>query len=207
MNNDQNLLIYRRWAPFYDQVIGRWSGLNRARRRSIALADLCSGERVLFVGVGTGLDLPLVPGDLKITGVDLSPAMLARARLRAKNHPSIRLFRMNAETLAFPDESFDATFLHLILSVVERPKQALSEAVRVLRPGGRCLILDKFAPVHQRPSGIRRFLNRWSTRLGTDIERSWEPWVEGLPVEKEHEEAVLLRGSYRIIRLRKKPQG
>ena len=204
MNNDRNLLIYRRWAPFYDQVIGRWPGLNRARRRFLSIAGLRPGERALFVGVGTGLDLPLVPEDLEVVGVDLSPEMLERAKLMAKNRPSIRLLRMNAENLAFPEGSFDAVFLHLILSVVEHPRRALAEAVRVLRPGGRCLILDKFAPVHRRPSGIRRLLNRVATRLGTDIERSWEPWAEGLPVVKEREEAALLGGSYRIICLRKR---
>lgn len=203
MNNEKNLVIYRRWAPFYDRVIGRWSGLNRARRRSISFAGLRPGERVLFVGVGTGLDLPILPEDLEVTGVDLSPEMLERAKLRANRRSPVRLLRMNAETLEFPEGIFDAVFLHLILSVVERPRQALAEAVRVLRPGGRCLILDKFAPVHRRPSKIRRLMNRWTTRLGTDIQRSWEPWAEGLPVVKELEEAALFRGSYRIICLRK----
>ncbi|MFC4077298.1 class I SAM-dependent methyltransferase [Salinithrix halophila] len=207
MKNEQNRLIYRRWAPFYDQVIGRWSGLNRARRRSISLAHLHPGERVLFVGVGTGLDLPLLSVDLEVTGVDLSSSMLERAHLRGGKHPSLRLLKMNAETLAFPDGSFDVAFLHLILSVVEQPQQALSEAIRVLRPEGRCLILDKFTPVHQRPSKLRRFLNLWTTRLGTDIERSWEPWIEGLPVEEKYVESAWLRGSYQIICLRKKPQG
>lgn len=81
---------------------------------------------------------------------------------------------MNAETLAFPEGIFDEVFLHRVLSVVERPQQALVEAVRILRSGGRCLILDKFAPVHRRLLGIRRFLNRWTPRLGTDMERSWD---------------------------------
>jgi len=125
MNNDRNLLIYRRWAPFYDQVIGRWPGLNRARRRFLSIAGLRPGERALFVGVGTGLDLPLVPEDLEVVGVDLSPEILERAKLMAKNRPSIRLLRMNAENLVFPEGSFDAVFLHLILSVVEHPRGPL----------------------------------------------------------------------------------
>lgn len=92
MNNEQNLLIYRRWVPFYNQVIGRWSGLNRARRRSMSIADLRLGERVLFVGVGTGLDLPFLPEDLEVTGVDISPEMLERARLIAENRPRFGCF-------------------------------------------------------------------------------------------------------------------
>jgi phosphatidylethanolamine/phosphatidyl-N-methylethanolamine N-methyltransferase len=128
------------------------------------------------------LDIPFVPEDLDVTGLDPSPAMLEQARLEAKNLPSIRLLRMN-EDLALPAGIFVAVFLHLFLSVVELPRQALAEA-------GRCLILDKFSPVHRRPSGVRRLLNRVATRLGTDIEQAWEPWAEDLPVVRSGRERL-----------------
>lgn len=206
MNNKQNARIYRRWAPIYDRIVGRWAGLNRARERSFALAGFRSGERVLLIGVGTGLDLPLLPREVEVTGVDLSPEMLDKARSKAGDR-SVRLFPMNAERLTFREETFDVTVLHLILSVVENPRQALAEAVRVLRPGGRMLILDKFVPNRKRPSWFRRILNHLTRRLGTDINRSWESWVEGLPVQVRRDEPAWLGGSYRIILLEKTPQG
>jgi len=129
---------YSVYATFYD--LG--PGFVEERRRAISLLGLSSGERVLVPGVGTGADLPLLPHAVSVLGVDLTPAMLARA----KNHgrPGVELRVMNAERLELPDGSFDAVLLHQVLEVVADPVACLAEAARVLRPGGRISVFDKF---------------------------------------------------------------
>ncbi|HEV8241742.1 MAG TPA: methyltransferase domain-containing protein [Thermoanaerobaculia bacterium] len=129
---------YSVYATFYD--LG--PGFVEERGRAISLLELRPGERVLVPGVGTGADLPLLPHTVSVLGVDLTPAMLARA----KNHgrPGVELRVMNAERLELPDGSFDAVLLHQVLEVVKDPVACLAEAARVLRVGGRISVYDKF---------------------------------------------------------------
>ncbi|MBI4892180.1 MAG: methyltransferase domain-containing protein, partial [Acidobacteria bacterium] len=104
------------YAPHYD----RWVAFTPHRQRSITLARLQPGERVLISGCGTGLDLPLLPPGLSIDAADLSPGMLAQAAPRAAQcGASLQI--MDAQRLAFPDESFDCVFLHLIVAIVPDP--------------------------------------------------------------------------------------
>jgi ubiquinone/menaquinone biosynthesis C-methylase UbiE len=145
---------YSVYASFYD--LG--PGFTAERRRAISLLDLSAGERVLVPGVGTGADLPLLPPAVSVLGVDLTPAMLARAR--AHGRPGLELRVMNAERLDLPDGSFDAVLLHQVLEVVADPVRCLAEAARVLRPGGRVSIFDKFLADHLPPSAWRAALAR-----------------------------------------------
>ena len=131
---------YSVYAAFYD--LG--PGFADERARAIALLHLSPGEHVLVPGVGTGADLPLLPTSVEVLGVDLTPAMLARARAHCR--PGIELRLMNAERLDLPDASFDAVLLHPVLEVVADPAACLAEAARVLRPGGRISVYDKFVP-------------------------------------------------------------
>jgi ubiquinone/menaquinone biosynthesis C-methylase UbiE len=145
---------YSVYASFYD--LG--PGFREERRRAISLLELSPGERVLVPGVGTGADLPLLPPTVSVLGVDLTPAMLARARAHCR--PGIELRPMNAERLDLPDASFDAVLLHQVLEVVADPVSCLAEAGRVLRPGGRVSIFDKFVADDLPPSAWRAALAR-----------------------------------------------
>jgi phosphatidylethanolamine/phosphatidyl-N-methylethanolamine N-methyltransferase len=131
---------YSIYARFYD--LG--PGYHAERRRAIQLLALRPGERVLVPGVGTGADLALLPPGLEVLGIDLTPAMLARARVYAGNGVELRV--MDAERLELPDAGFDAVLLHQVLEVVGDPATCLAEAARVLRPGGRLTVFDKFLP-------------------------------------------------------------
>ncbi|BCU80981.1 SAM-dependent methyltransferase [Polycladomyces abyssicola] len=201
MNNEKNRQIYRMWAPFYDWVLqNRW--FRSARRKVVEQAHLQPGENVLLVGVGTGLDFAYLPESVRVTGIDLSPEMLEQARKKASRHV-IHLQQMNAEALAFPDETFDAVFFNLILSVVEDPRKALMEGIRVLKGSGRILIFDKFRHSEASPSWVSQTLNILTRRLGTDVNRSFERIADGMPVYVVKDEPSLFRGKYRIIELRK----
>ncbi|HXH03744.1 MAG TPA: class I SAM-dependent methyltransferase [Candidatus Competibacteraceae bacterium] len=195
-------LSYTLIAPIYDLVV---EGFTRAARRQ-SLAHLLDGpcQDVLLVGVGSGLDLPWLPSGPRYVGLDLTPAMLARARRKAARLPlDIRLEPGDATRLPFPAASFDVVVLHLILAVVPDGALALAEAARVLRPGGRMLILDKFLRPGQR-APLRRLLSPLAARIATRTDVVFEvllAQVPGLSVVEDH--PAVLGGWFRQIVLAK----
>ena len=201
MNTLTNIIKYKVIAPVYDAVIGNQL-FRKARSRAFALLQLQSCQNVLLVGVGTGEDILLLPEDINIVGVDISEAMLEKAREKAMGRPKV-LLNMNAEKMELDDEAFDAIVLNLILSVVENPQRAMSEAVRVLKENGRILVFDKFLADGEKPSLARKLLNTVTSLIGTDINRRFGEIIKGLPVQIVHDEPSIFAGSYRIILLQK----
>jgi len=201
MDDKRNLATYRLWAPVYDYVMQPVYG--RARRRAIELLNLLPGEKVLIPGIGTGLDLPLIPADVQLTGIDLAPSMLEKARLKADGR-AVKLAVMNAQKLEFESNSFDAVILNLILSVVPDGAAAFGEAWRVLRPGGRAVIFDKFLPESESLTLFRSILGRIIRIIGTDPNRRLSHMLCSSPdLNIILNEPILLNGQYRIILLRK----
>jgi phosphatidylethanolamine/phosphatidyl-N-methylethanolamine N-methyltransferase len=201
MQNQTNLSIYRLWAPLYDSLLGAF--FLPGRRRAMEMAGLRAGENALLVGVGTGADLPLIPVGVDAVGIDLSPDMLARARARLPlEGRRIALEEGNAQELAFASASFDVVLLNLILSVVPDAAACLREARRVLRPGGRIVVFDKFLARGATNSPARRLANFVTTRLGTDITRRLEDIAEAAGCTIVSNEPSLLGGQYRVAVLR-----
>ncbi|RSN24389.1 SAM-dependent methyltransferase [Amycolatopsis sp. WAC 04169] len=114
-----------------------------------------TGE-VLEVAVGTGLNLPLYPGEVTLTGIDLSDGMLAIARGRAERlgHP-VTLRRADAHDLPFDADSFDTVVCTLGLCAIPDDGKALREMTRVLRPGGRLILLDHIASSSRAVRGLQ----------------------------------------------------
>jgi phosphatidylethanolamine/phosphatidyl-N-methylethanolamine N-methyltransferase len=194
--NAWNRVRYSLYAPIYDPVANL---LRQGRRRSIDLVAPSPGEHVLIVGCGTGLDLALLPAGLHITAGDIAPAMVRRAQARARDlgvEADIRV--MDAHDLELADGSFDVVILHLVLAVVADPAAAMLEASRVLKPGGRVAIFDKFLPASRRPSIRRRLVNAVSRVFATDINRSLEPLLERAELRPIADESSLLGGFFRI---------
>jgi ubiquinone/menaquinone biosynthesis C-methylase UbiE len=166
--------------------------------------DLQVDERVLIVGIGTGADLPLLPMGVEAIGVDLSREMLAKARLKRERSPArVKLIQADAQTLLVEPASFDAVILNLILSVIPDGKACLQAAFQALKPGGRAVIFDKFLPEGKRVSPSRKFINLFSTLLGTDINRRLSDLMAGCPCEIIQDEPGIAKGLYRVILLRK----
>ncbi len=177
LTNRWNRLVYRLWAPIYDTVLGAF--FRPGRRRAMALLDPKPGERVLLIGVGTGADLPLLPAGVTALGIDLSAAMLARAHARLPlPGREVTLIEGDAQALPPGLGTFDAAVFNLVLSVVPDGAACLRETLRLLRPGGRIVIFDKFAPEGASPSPARRLLNGVTTLLGTDITRRLDDLVD-----------------------------
>ena len=203
MANRRNQFIYRLWAPIYDSTVNRF--FMPGRQRALELLDLQPGERALIAGIGTGADLPLLPAGVEATGIDLSLAMLAKARLKLDRCPaSVKLIQGDAQALLVDEACFDAAVLNLILSVVPDGNACLKSAMRALKPGGRAVIFDKFLPEGTNASPIRKFLNLFSTLLGTDINRRLSDIMKDCPCEITRDEPSIAGGMYRVILLKKK---
>ena len=133
--------VWDKAAPSYDKQIAFFEKIQFAGGREW-LGERARG-RVLEVAIGTGRNLPHYPADVAITGVELSPAMLAIARQRAAGlGREVDLREADAEHLPFDGASFDTVVCALSLCTIPSPAEALSEMLRVLVPGGRLLLLD-----------------------------------------------------------------
>lgn len=189
----------RRWdlyAPHYDRFIS----FDAHRRRSLALARLAPGERVLLCGCGTGQDLPLLPAGLEVFAIDASLGMLERAVRRACAS-QVHFLHMDAQRLAFPDACFDCVILHLIVAIVPDPRACLSEAARVLRPGGRIAVFDKYHDGLGKPRFIRRALNPLLRLLATDLNVPLPRLAHEAGLRIVQEEPAMMRGMFRVVRL------
>jgi phosphatidylethanolamine/phosphatidyl-N-methylethanolamine N-methyltransferase len=185
-------------APFYDAAIRR--ATSRIRAQNLKQLPDDGRLNILINGIGTGLDLPNVPRNHHYVGLDLTAAMLHRAKLRSGNL-RIHLIQGDSLNLPFADDCFDHVVLHLILAVVPDPVQCLKETARVLETGGHILLLDKFLRRDEH-AWLRRALNPLAARIATRLDVVFEDVLEsvtGLKVESNV--PVLANGWFRSIQL------
>jgi phosphatidylethanolamine/phosphatidyl-N-methylethanolamine N-methyltransferase len=199
---------YDRWAPVYDLVFG---GVFSKGRRAAIVATNNIGGRVLEVGIGTGISLPLYGPNVRIFGTDISEAMLKKAKqrvaeLRLKNVEGLAV--MDAEKLEFPDNSFDVVMAQYVVTAVPNPEVALDEFARVLRPGGELIILTRVSA----DAGMRRFIEQQLQpvvrRLGfRTAEFAWSRYTRWLTGAKGMELAerrlIPPLGHFSLVRFRK----
>ncbi len=189
---------YDLWAPIYDRAV---IGFSRGPRAA-NIAEIPSTARtILVVGAGTGLDLPLLPPQALCVALDISWAMLSRARNRAG---TAQLLQADAENLPIASAACDVVLLHLILAVVPHAEQALAEASRVLRPGGTLLIFDKFLRPGQR-APLRRLLAPLSGAVATRTDLVVEELLRQHPeLQLESDVPAAVGGWFRRLRLQRR---
>ncbi|MEO5574490.1 MAG: class I SAM-dependent methyltransferase [Gammaproteobacteria bacterium] len=161
------------------------------------------GKKILIDGIGSGLDIPHLAPQAQYIGLDLTRAMLKRARRSAAiEGKDITLHQGDAMRLPYQDAQFDAVIMHLILAIVPHPERALAEAERVLKPGGLIVILDKFLrPGQWAP--VRRLISPLLGRIATRTNVVFEDVLRHCPQLKVVHDVALSFGWFRRIVVRK----
>ncbi len=157
---------YARWAPIYDAICGpvRVQG-----RRAAARAARAVGGKILEVGVGTGLSFGDYDTSTEITGIDLCAPMLekARAKMASGRYPFVKaVHEMDAHRMTFPDATFDCVVAQFVITLVANPEQVLSECHRVVKPGGRIILVNHLYSEHGWAAALERWAAKKTRALG-----------------------------------------
>lgn len=187
-------------APVYDWIVG--PALERARVRSLRRLPAISNQHILINGVGTGLDLPLLPVDHRYTALDLTRAMLKKAQPRGTGL-DVTWIQGDSQCLPFAENTFDQVLMHLILAIVPDTCAALREAARVVKQGGQVLVLDKFLRSGE-SAWLRRAINPLARRIATRTDVVFEDALAATPgLALIDDQPALAGGWFRIITLKK----
>lgn len=180
-----------------------WLWYKKWRRR---LWEKVEGPKVLEIGVGTGKNIPYYPKSVQVTGIDLSPGMLKRARnLRADRYGAYRILlrEMDAQDLKFGDDTFDEVVATFVFCSVPDPVLGFEEALRVTKPGGRIHLLEHML---SRRSVLSSVMSKLDSPIhfitGVHIARETIRNVREAGWEMERVDDLALGGIYRMIRAR-----
>jgi len=199
--NSWNRFRYTLYAPGYD-LAGRI--FSKSRSKSILELEINKGDEVLIIGVGTGLDLEFITADCHITASDITPAMISRTlKKNIVLKRNLKAEVMDGQSLNIADCTVDKIILHLILAVIPDPVACLKECERVLKPGGRIAVFDKFIPKGDPLSFWRMILNPITNLLFSNITRRFETIISNTKLLTVSDLPADFNGNFRIIRLLK----
>jgi len=166
VENDFVGSVYEKLAKVYDLTFG--PALHPGRLVALEGMGLKPGDRILEVGIGTGINAPLYPRECHVTGIDFSASMLdkARQRVEQKGLSNVRLMEMDAARLSFPDNSFDVVYAPYVISVVPDPVRVVGEMRRVCRPGGKIIVLNHFRSPNPLLARLERAISPFTVHIG-----------------------------------------
>jgi phosphatidylethanolamine/phosphatidyl-N-methylethanolamine N-methyltransferase len=197
---------YRRLSPLYDVLEG--AIFHSGRKDAVALANKRANQRILDVGVGTGLALPLYRSDSWVVGIDASPEMLKRAktRVRRKRLSNIAgLLEMDAMNMAFADRSFDVVVAMHVASVVPDPMKLIAEMKRVCVPGGDIVVVNHFASSGGPLRMIEKACGPFAEVIGFRPDVRLMHLADGARLQIVQVRRVNLGGYWRLIHFRNAP--
>jgi phosphatidylethanolamine/phosphatidyl-N-methylethanolamine N-methyltransferase len=199
IDREQIERVYSSYAAVYDKVFGRvFQGSREAVVRNLKVEP---GERVLEVGVGTGLCLPLYPVDCDITAIDVSGPMLEKATIRVKELglTNVKLLKMDAGEMDFADSSFDIVIAAYVVTAVPDYRKLMEEMVRVSRPGGRLILLNHFTQDSPIIAAVEKAISPICSRIGFRTDLSVDQVINGWPLIKERDERVKPLGMWHVV--------
>jgi phosphatidylethanolamine/phosphatidyl-N-methylethanolamine N-methyltransferase len=187
-------------SPVYDFLFDKI--FYPGRVAAIDLLEIQPNSRVLEVGVGTGLNLPLYPRECDVTGVDISEEMLRKAqeRVRTLGMTDAKLLVMDGSKLDFPDNSFDRVIATYVISAVPDPVKTLLEMRRVCKPSGHLVILNHFKSDNPIIGMFEKLLAPVCTKIGFDTELKLMPLLERVALAPEQLHRVNLMNGWRLVR-------
>ena len=193
---------YRRYAARYDLYFG--AVFQQGRTAIVELMQCQPGERILEVGVGTGLSLPLYPLDTQITGIDISTEMLAKAhgRVQREKLKNVSLHEMNAEAMSFSDNTFDKVVAMYVASVVPSPKQLISEMRRVCRSGGELFIVNHFLSRNRLLARAEKTIAPLSDLMGFHPDVELATFIRETELDVVEQVPVNFLGYWTLLRVR-----
>ena len=200
--------VYSSYAGVYDRVFGRV--FPASREAVVRNLRIDPGERVLEVGVGTGLCLPMYPAHCDVTAIDLSEAMLAKAASRVKTLglTNVTLERMDAGKMTFADDTFDVVIAAYVVTAVPDYRKLMSEMVRVSRPGGRLVLLNHFTQDSPIIAAVEKAISPICVKIGFRTDLSVDEVIDGWPLIKERDERVKPLGMWHVVEcVNNKPNG
>lgn len=195
--------VYNAYALFYNQLFGRIFHPGRTNSIDI-INDIAPPQaKILELGVGTGLSLPLYRSDLQISGIDISANMLKKAHKLAqtsKVQAKVSLQRMDAEKLAFADNSFDYVLGLYVASVVDNIKEFLTEICRVCKPQGQVILVNHFSSANPILSKLEKKIGRIHPILGFKSDFSIDPIVQCEQLQILEYQNTNLFGYWKVLR-------
>ncbi len=182
--------VYSNYAGVYDQIFGRI--FHESRESTVRRLPVAQGERILEVGVGTGLSLPLYPRHCRLVGIDLSDGMLEKARERVRMHglEHVELSRMDAGQMEFPDDSFDTVMAAYVVTAVPDYRKVVTEMIRVCRPGGRIIMLNHFSNGNKLIAAVEKVISPLCKHIGFRTDLSLSHVLEGTSLLVARKEKV-----------------
>jgi phosphatidylethanolamine/phosphatidyl-N-methylethanolamine N-methyltransferase len=171
--------IYGAYSHVYDIIFKRLF-LPRIKH-AIRSMDIQPGERVLDVGVGTGLSLPFFPKDCTVVGIDYSGDMLKKARkkVRVRGMDNVELIEMDAMDVDFKDDTFDKVFISHVVSVVPDPFKVMEEIKRVCKSGGRVVVVNHFKSTNDFFAALEKVFNPISKKIGWRSDLALDEFIDG----------------------------
>ena len=187
-------------SPVYDFLFDKI--FYPGRVAAIDLLEIQPGNRVLEVGVGTGLNLPLYSRDCNVTGIDISKEMLRKAeeRVLTLGMVNTKLMVMDGSKLDFPDDSFDRVIATYVISAVPDPVKTLLEMRRVCKPSGHLVILNHFKSENPVIGMFEKLLAPVCTKIGFNTELKLMPLLERVALSPDQMHRVNLMNGWRLVR-------
>jgi phosphatidylethanolamine/phosphatidyl-N-methylethanolamine N-methyltransferase len=201
MDLEDTLKTYRLFSGSYDLVFG--PVFHPGRKDAVRVANDRPAQRILEVGVGTGLSLPFFRGDARVTGIDVSAEMLAKARRRVERRELKQveaLIEMDAEKLSFADNSYDAVLALYVASVVPNPARFAAEMRRVCKPGGTIVIVNHFTSENRVMRFIEKRLAPLAGKIGFHADFPLAPFVAASGLAVREMRPSNLFGYWRLLR-------
>ncbi|MEW6353286.1 MAG: class I SAM-dependent methyltransferase [Pseudomonadota bacterium] len=203
MDIDAIRKAYKRYARLYDFYFGLV--MHPGREAVIRRMDCRPGDRILEVGVGTGLSLPLYPPGVQVTGIDISPEMLRRAQARKERDGLdhvVALEVMDAERMTFADNTFDKVVAMYVASVVPHPERLVDEMRRVCKPDGRLFIMNHFQHTNPVVGALERLISPLSGLLGFRTDFSMQAFIHDTRLDVIEHQPVNLFGYWSLLQAR-----